>query len=223
VPGGVWAVVVAAGTGDRFGSLKQFAPLGARPAVAWSLAAARPVVDGVVLVVPASPAPDASPLEAREAADVVVPGGDTRADSVRCGLAAVPDDAEIVVVHDGARPLASAALFRSVVAAVRAGADGAVPALPVVDTVKRVDGDRVVGTVDRGDLVAVQTPQAFRAGALRRAHRGGDDATDDAGLVERGGGTVVVVPGEVRNVKLTTASDLEVAEHHLASILSGEG
>ncbi len=222
--GGVWAVVVAAGSGDRFGSPKQFAPLGDRPALEWSLAAARRSVDGVVLVVPADAVPSLQVAPApptADAADVVGAGGPTRAASVRCGLAVVPGDAEIVVVHDGARPLASPALFRAVVAAVRAGADGAVPGGPVVDTLKRVAEDRVVATVDRVGLVAVQTPQAFRADVLRQAHRGGDDASDDAGLVEQLGATVVIVPGEARNVKLTTVVDLHLAESHLASILAG--
>jgi 2-C-methyl-D-erythritol 4-phosphate cytidylyltransferase len=219
-------VVVAAGSGDRFGSPKQFALVGDRPAVTWSVAAARASVDGVVLVLPPAPSgrTPADPAGAsRHAADLVVAGGATRADSVRCGLAAVPDDADIVVVHDGARPLASPALFRAVIDAVRAGADAAVPGVAVVDTLKRVEGGRVRATVDRDGLVAVQTPQAFRADVLRRAHASGDDATDDARLLELLGATVVVVPGEVRNVKLTTAADLELAQSHLTVILAGGG
>lgn len=137
-----------------------------------------------------------------------VAGGTTRSDSVRAGLAAVAPEAVIVVVHDAARPLAPAALFTAVVAAVRDGADGAVPGLPVADTLKRVDGSRVVATVDRDGLVAVQTPQAFRAAALRAAYAAGGAATDDAALVEAAGGTVVVVPGDPSNLKLTTPEDL---------------
>ncbi len=107
-------------------------------------------------------------------------------------------------MHDAARPARDALdLFDAVIAAVRAGADAAVPALPVADTLKRVDGTRVVETVDRTDLVAVQTPQAFRAAALRAAHATAADATDDAALVEAAGGTVVVVPGDSRNLKIT--------------------
>jgi len=128
------------------------------------------------------------------------------------GLDAVPDDTEVIVVHDGARPLASAALFRSVVDAVAGGASGAVPGVPLTDTVKRVDDDgAVVSTVPRHGLVTVQTPQAFRADVLRRAHATGDDATDDAGLVEAQGATVRVVPGDPRNVKVTTPADLDTA------------
>ena len=199
-------MVVAGGTGDRFGGPKQFARLGGRPVVAWALDAARPAVDGIVLVVPAG----------REAelvgagADAVVPGGASRAASVRAGLAAVPADASVVVVHDGARPLASTGLFRAVIDAVRAGADAAVPGLAVTDTVKEVAGATVVRSLDRQGLVAVQTPQAFRAETLRAAHGAGGEATDDATLVEQAGGTVRVVPGEVRNVKVTTPSDLEL-------------
>jgi 2-C-methyl-D-erythritol 4-phosphate cytidylyltransferase len=126
-------------------------------------------------------------------------------------LHAVPDAAEIVVVHDAARPLASATLFGRVVEAVRAGADAAVPALAVSDTIKRVEGDVVVETLDRAVLVGVQTPQAFRASVLREAHASGAEATDDAAVVEAIGGKVVTVEGERRNVKLTTPEDLLVA------------
>jgi 2-C-methyl-D-erythritol 4-phosphate cytidylyltransferase len=131
---------------------------------------------------------------------------------VRAGLALVPPDTEIVVVHDAARPLASARLFERVVRAVAGGADGAVPGIAVSDTLKRVDGDRVVETVSRDDLVGVQTPQAFRAAALRAAHSVGAVDTDDAALVEANGGKVVIVEGERRNLKLTLAADLALAE-----------
>jgi 2-C-methyl-D-erythritol 4-phosphate cytidylyltransferase len=203
-----WTVVVAGGSGERFGAPKQFAMAGGRPLVELAIDAARAASDGVVLVVPAGSGHE----DRLHGADVVVTGGDTRAASVRAGLAAVPADAEIVVVHDGARPLASAALFRSVVAQVVSGADAVVPALAVTDTLKvEVDGT-VASTVDRKSLVAVQTPQAFRAEVLRKAHAGGADATDDAALVEAMGATVRVVPGEPRNVKVTTPADLEVVQ-----------
>ncbi len=203
----VWAVVVAGGGGSRFGAPKQFAMLAGRPLVQWAVDAARPAVDGVVLVLPAEHLG-----RAVTGADAVVAGGDTRAASVRAGLAAVPGDAEVVAVHDGARPLASAALFAAVIAAVRAGADGAVPGLAVADTLKRTDGDRVVATVDRAGLVAVQTPQAFAAAVLRAAHAGEPDATDDAAVLEANGATVRVVPGDPRNIKVTTPADLEVVQ-----------
>jgi len=201
----VWVVVVAAGAGERFGTQKQYEMLGDRRVLDWALAAARVVADGVVLVVP----PDRA--AAHEAADAVVAGADTRAGSVRAGLAAVPDEAEVVVVHDAARPLASVALFEAVVDAVRRGADAAVPGVAMADTVKAVDGVTVTETLDRSRLVAVQTPQAFAAGALRRAHAGNGEGTDDAALVEAVGGRVVVVPGEAANAKITTQYDLLVA------------
>jgi 2-C-methyl-D-erythritol 4-phosphate cytidylyltransferase len=208
----VWAVVVAGGSGQRFGRLKQFALLGHRPVVEWAVAACRPSASGVVLVVPPGCA------DGRDhGADVVVEGGASRAESVRCGLSAVPEDAEVIVVHDAARPLASHALFGAVIDAVTAGgAGGAIPALPVSDTIKVVDGaQNVTATLDRTTLVAVQTPQAFAAALLRRAHAGGTEATDDAALVEALGATVRVVPGDPRNLKITTPADLGTAEHLL--------
>jgi len=206
----VWVVVVAAGHGSRFGGLKQFAEIGGRSLVDWSVDTARSVADGIVLVVPADIAGAGRP--AADGVDVVVAGGTTRAGSVRAGLDAVPADAEVIVVHDGARPLATPALFRSVVDAVAGGAAGAVPGVALTDTIKRVDDDgAVVSTVPRQGLVTVQTPQAFRADVLRRAHGAGDDATDDAGLVEALGATVRVVPGDPRNVKVTTPADLDTA------------
>ncbi len=201
----VWAVIVAAGFGERFGGPKQFAELGGARLVDHAIDTASSSCDAVVLVVP-----DASDWQGADV-DALVDGGSTRAESVRAGLAAVPRSAEIVVVHDAARPLATAALFEAVVDAVVGGADGAVPGLAVTDTLKRVDEVRVTATVDRVGLVAVQTPQAFRAEILRSAHLTGSDATDDAGLVEALGGTVVVVPGDPRNLKVTGPADLMIA------------
>jgi 2-C-methyl-D-erythritol 4-phosphate cytidylyltransferase len=207
----VWAVVVAGGSGQRFGQLKQFALLAERPVVEWAVAACRPSAAGVVLVVPRGT--DAAPAHG---ADVVVEGGLTRAQSVRLGLAAVPDEAEVIIVHDAARPLASDALFRAVIDAVAAGAGCAIPGVPVSDTIKVVDGTQTVtATLDRASLVAVQTPQAFGAALLRRAHAEGGEATDDAALVEALGATVRVVPGDPRNLKITTLADLGTAEHLL--------
>jgi 2-C-methyl-D-erythritol 4-phosphate cytidylyltransferase len=203
----VWTIVVAAGAGSRFGGPKQFAELGHRRVIDWATEAAGAVSDGVVVVVPVG-----------QAGPNAVEGGVTRADSVRCGLAAVPADAAIVVVHDAARPFAGADLFDAVVAAVRAGADGAIPAVSVTDTIKEVDGDGVVvATPDRARLVAVQTPQAFRADVLRRAHAGGAEGTDDAALVEVAGGRVVTVPGDPANRKITDPADLEWARQRVAS------
>ena len=137
----------------------------------------------------------------------VVAGGDTRSASVRAGLAAIAPDTDIVVVHDAARPLASPELFELVIDAVRAGADAAVPALPVADTLKRVDGDRVVETVDRTRWSRCRHRRRSALGAARE-HERGDDATDDAALVEAAGGTVVIVAGDPRNLKVTTVADL---------------
>jgi 2-C-methyl-D-erythritol 4-phosphate cytidylyltransferase len=201
--GAVWVIVVAAGEGRRFGAAKQYAPLAGRRVLDWSLDAARTVADGVVLVVPPDRAGDAEPQ-----ADAVAAGAATRSGSVRAGLDRVPAGAEVVVVHDGARPLAGPDLFGAVVDAVRAGADAAVPGVPVSDTLRSRGG----GVVDRHGVVAVQTPQAFRAAALRAAHAGGAEATDDASLVEAGGGKVVVVDGSPANLKITDPADLVVAE-----------
>jgi 2-C-methyl-D-erythritol 4-phosphate cytidylyltransferase len=196
----VWTIVVAAGSGSRFGGPKQLELLGDRRVMDWSLEAARTASDGVVLVV----------AEGCDEPGAVI-GGATRSDSVRAGLAAVPADVDTIVVHDAARPLARRELFAAVIAAIESGADAALPALAVADTVKRVDGDRVTETIDRTDLVAAQTPQAFRASVLRRAHADLPQATDDGAVVEAMGGKVVVVPGDPRNLKITTPDDLVVA------------
>lgn len=206
--GAVWTVVVAGGQGTRFGSAKQYVELAGRRVLDWSVDAAREVSDGVVVVVPADRLGD--PIAG---ADAVVAGGETRASSVRCGLEAVPAEADVVLVHDAARPAATPALFRTVVDAVRAGADAVVPGVALADTLRRLDG----GTVDRDELVAVQTPQGFRADVLRAAHAGGGEATDDAGLVEAWGAVVVVVAGEQANRKLTDPADAPALEAALVA------
>jgi 2-C-methyl-D-erythritol 4-phosphate cytidylyltransferase len=223
----VWAIVVAGGVGRRFGGLKQLLPLAGAPVAYWSIRAARTVADGVVLVVPSGsctgpvdgmPAPGATG-DAAFGATSVVAGGATRAESVRAGLAVVPEDVGIIVIHDAARPLASPGLFASVVEAVRSGdVAGVVPVVPVFDTLKQVEGGRVVATVDRDLLAAVQTPQAFAADALRAAHQGGGEATDDAGLLEAAGLAVGTVEGDPRNLKLTLPGDLVLAEALLAGV-----
>lgn len=201
----VWTIVVAAGVGARFGGPKQLMPLGDGRVLDYAIAAAAETSDGVVVVVP--PGADWEVGAIR-----TVEGGATRSASVRCGLAAVPAECDIVVVHDAARPLAGAALFRSVIDAVRQGADGAVPGATIADTVKRVDGDRVVATESRDTLVTVQTPQAFRALVLREAHAHDREGTDDAAVVEAIGGRVVVVAGPRDNLKITEPEDLARAE-----------
>jgi 2-C-methyl-D-erythritol 4-phosphate cytidylyltransferase len=214
----VWSIVVAGGLGRRFGEQKQFSSLGGRSVLSWAVDACRTLSDGVVLVVPAGAAADHS------AADTVVMGGATRADSVRCGLEAVPADADVIVVHDAARPLAPPALFAAVVEALHEeGVVGAVPGLAPSDTIKVVDRSMsVTTTLDRTSLVAVQTPQAFQATALRQAHARAQNspdtvATDDAMLVEASGGRVRVVPGHPGNIKITTPDDLATAERLLAA------
>ncbi len=227
--------MVAGGAGRRFGEPKQFVQLAGQPVAAWSVAAARAVADGVVLVVPGpgrdGPGPGPG-TEIESITDLGVPdthanrvvrGGATRAESVRAGLAAVPDDADIIVVHDAVRPLATPALFSAVVDAVRVdGVDGVVPVLPVTDTLKRAAGGTVSATVDRDGLVSVQTPQAFVATILRSAHASGAEATDDASLVENIGATVGTVAGEPHNLKLTRPEDLVLAEALMRALAGTE-
>lgn len=209
--GHVWSIVVGAGSGARFGGMKQYETLGDTRVIDRSVSVARAVSDGVVVVVPAGDVE-------REGG---IAGGASRSESVRNGLAQVPADADIVCVHDAARPFASTDLFEQVIAAVRNGADAAIPAVPVTDTIKIVASDgsgTVESTPDRSTLVAVQTPQAFAAVALRKAHElddGTSTATDDAMLVERAGGVVVVVDGESSNRKITTQDDLEWARREV--------
>jgi 2-C-methyl-D-erythritol 4-phosphate cytidylyltransferase len=208
----VWTVVVGGGSGRRFGSAKQYESLGPERIIDRSRRIAAAVGDGVVVVVPAGDV----------AAEGGVAGGATRSASVRAGLAAVPDTAEIICVHDAARPLATVDVYERVIGAVRDGADGAVPGVPVTDTVKIVDAAGVVVTTPTRDrLRAVQTPQAFRADVLRAAHRRGGDGTDDAELVERMGGRVVVVDGDVTNRKITHPDDLTWARSVVAEAVDG--
>jgi 2-C-methyl-D-erythritol 4-phosphate cytidylyltransferase len=202
-----WAIVVAAGSGLRFGQPKQHAELAGRPVMDWAIDGARAACRGVVVVT----RPVDVDKRAIPGVDFVVAGGETRSASVRAGLAAVPPQAEVIVVHDAARPLATAEVWQDVMDAVAGGADAAVPAVAVTETIKRVQDGIVIETLDRHQLVLVQTPQAFRAGALRAAHAGASDATDDAALVESTGGRVVIVPGDPRNLKITEPADLVVA------------
>ncbi len=195
----VWTIVVAGGAGSRMGRPKQYEQVGSRRVIDHAAETARAVSDGVIVVVPAADA----------AAEGGVAGGATRSESVRAGLAAVPPTATIICVHDAARPFASTELFTAVIAAISGGADAAIPGIAVTDTIKRIDDDGiVVETPPRSALVAVQTPQAFRASVLRAAHASGRDATDDAALVELCGGRVVVVAGDQNNRKITHPDDL---------------
>ena len=220
----VWTVLVAAGAGRRFGAPKQFQPLARRRVIDWAFEAAAASSHGVVVVVAADQVdalregPDALTAGDSGATIIVTAGGATRSGSVRAGIAATPDDADVIIVHDAARPLAGSALFAAVTAAVIEGADGAVPTVAVTDTIRHTDGD----PLDRSRLRAVQTPQAFRADLLRRAHAAGGEATDDATIVEATGGKVQLVEGEPDNLKITTPGDLHVAETLLAARSPGE-
>jgi len=210
---------VAAGSGERLGASrpKAFVVLAGRPMLEWSLDAIRASgIERVVVALPEGCEAPAGCIGAR--------GGATRSASVSSALRAA-GEAEIVVVHDAARPLVTPELFDATLRALD-GADAAVAAAPVTDTVKEAGPDhRVTGTLDRARLWAIQTPQAFRAAALRTALDVGDDvlaaATDDAWLVERAGGRVVVVPASPANFKVTTPHDLKVAELLLTSPPSG--
>ena len=212
----VWAILVAAGRGERLGSdqPKAFVKLGELPLLAEPLRRLDDSewVDAVVVVAPAGWEEPAILLAEELGCAKVracVAGGQTRAASVRAGLAEVPDDAAAVLVHDAARPLLSDDVIGRVLAGLAEGWDGVVPGLPISDTVKRVASDGgVEETVSRDGLWTVQTPQAFLVDSLRRAVASGADATDCAGLVEAGGGRVKVVPGDPLLLKVTTADDL---------------
>ncbi len=211
----IWTVVVAAGAGTRFGARKQFLDLRGERVVDRSVRIASTHSSGVVVVLPADAVDgrvvtgfeSGATLQASATEVRVVAGAESRSASVRNGLAEVPADAEIILIHDGARPLAEDGIYQRVISAVADGADAAVPVVALTDTIR----DRRSGVVDRSSLVAVQTPQAFRAPAIRRAHAGGSDATDDATLVEADGGRVVLVEGHPDNMKITDPSDLAVA------------
>ena len=218
-----WALLAAAGAGERLGRErpKAFANLSGRPLLATSLERldGSEWIDAIVVAAPSGwEEPVVLLAEELAASKVVaaVPGGSTRAESVRAALAEVSEEAVAVLVHDAARPLVSDDVIGRVLAPLAEGADGVVPALPVTDTVKRVRGRVVEETLPRGELVAVQTPQAFPADVLRRAFAGDlSDATDCASLVEAAGGRVVVVEGDPRLLKVTSRADLELVESWL--------
>jgi len=220
------AVVVAAGSGSRIGSdgPKTLLAIGGRPMVVVAVegALACPSIAAVVAVAPPGHEERIRQALTRVAGSVaVVTGGETRQRSVAAGLSAVEADAHVVVVHDAARPFASPQLFAAVVDAVLGGADAAVPVLGLVDTVKRVRGDSIVGTEPRDELALAQTPQACRIELLRdglaKAQGSGLEFTDDAGLLEWLGASVRTVAGEPGNFKITTALDLARADAILGS------
>ena len=202
---GVWCVVVAGGAGRRFGSPKQFEDLAGMRVIDRAVATAAGCCEGVVVVLPERFI--GSPDGVVPGADTVVAGGASRSESARLGIEAVPDGAEVILVHDGARPLAPPALFGRVVEAVRGGAEAVVPVVPVRDTIRSTDSQ----VVDRESLRAVQTPQGFAAATLRAAVATGAEATDDAALVAAGGTPVTMVEGDPSNLKVTEPVDLEFA------------
>jgi 2-C-methyl-D-erythritol 4-phosphate cytidylyltransferase len=229
LPVKVTAIVAGAGRGERIGGKegKQFLPLAGVPVLARSLAniAAVPEIDEIVLVVNADDIERASseiiPAYGSGKKIRIVEGGERRQESVLRALRALSSHVEIVIVHDGARPLATPALFnRTIKALGDCDCDGIIAAVPVVETVKEVEGGWVIKTPDRQRLWAVQTPQCFRAPALidahERAFREGVWVTDDAALLERYRYRVRVVEGEMTNLKITYASDLTLAEALLA-------
>jgi 2-C-methyl-D-erythritol 4-phosphate cytidylyltransferase len=214
-------IVVGAGRGERFGGSvpKALLDLGGRPLVAHAVRALQRAGVGPIAVA-APPGAEASVAEGVDGLGVeVVTGGETRQESVAAALAVLPTHARWVLVHDAARALAPVELVTSVLAALRGGARAVVPGLAVVDTIKTVEAGRVTGTVDRGRLVAVQTPQGFELDLLRSAHRRArtGSVTDDAGLMELMGVEVQVVAGSPRALKITQPLDLTVAETLLAA------
>ena len=213
---GIFAIVVGAGSGERFGRLKQLDLLCGKSVLMHSLATAADSCDAVAVVVPDALVEQIELGRAEFSGKEIfaTSGGSTRAESVRCGIKSLskqvsgwPEDS-IAVVHDAARPLASREIFQRVIAAVKDGADAAVPAIEVTDTIRHTE----VGPVDRSLLRAVQTPQAFKAEMLEAAHAQSPEATDDATLVEAIGGKVVLVEGSPDNIKITRPRDLAVAE-----------
>ncbi|WP_406040094.1 2-C-methyl-D-erythritol 4-phosphate cytidylyltransferase [Micromonospora sp. NBC_00898] len=221
--GDVAVLVPAAGAGVRLGpgAPKALRPLAGEPLLVHAVRriAAAPSVHTIVVAAPAADVESVRSMLAPVAPVTVVPGGAERQASVAAALSAVPAGPEIVLVHDAARALTPPELVEAVAEAVRAGHDAVIPVLPVVDTIKEVDaGERVLGTVDRSALRAVQTPQGFRRSVLTAAHAAaGDPLTDDAGLVEKQGVPVVCVPGSEHALKITRPFDLALAEHLLAA------
>lgn len=211
-----WAVLAAAGSGERLGAdrPKAFVRLGDQPLLAESLARldASDWIDAIIVAAPPGWEEPAILLAEELGCSKVsacVTGGATRTESVRLGVDEVPADAALILVHDAARPLLDDGVVERVVTALGDGWDGAVPALPIPDTVKRVEGERVAETLQRNELRTVQTPQGFVADVLRRALAIGSDWTDCAAAVEAAGGRVCVVPGDPRLVKVTDAADLD--------------
>lgn len=213
----MWAVVLAGGAARRFGDRpKQFERVGGVRMVDRTVASARRACAGVVLVLPAGHDWDGPPV------DALAVGGDHQSESLRAGLDRVPPAAQIVVVCDPAHPLASDALFVAVIDAVRRGADGAVPTVPILDVVQRVADGRVVATIPKHDLVITQAPQAFRASVLRAVHADRPRPVENSGLLVEHGHRVVAVPGEPTNLHVTTPDELALLDR-IAGLQPAEG
>ncbi len=217
----VSAIIVAAGRGKRFGSHKQFALLGGKPVLDWSLEKfiRHPEVDEIVLVLP-DEKKAAHYLRRSKKIIAVVRGGATRQDSVRRGVGALdPKKADIVLIHDGVRPLVSLALITRVLRKARTK-KAVVPVVPIEDTIKEVVAGQVIRTIERARLYRVQTPQGFSYSLLKKALGKADEegyvGTDEAALVERLGEKVSVVEGDIQNIKVTTREDLKILEAWLA-------
>jgi 2-C-methyl-D-erythritol 4-phosphate cytidylyltransferase len=217
----VWAILAAAGRGDRLGldRPKAFAPLNDRPLIAESLERldASEWIEGIVVAAPPQWEEPCILVAEEVAAGKVakaVTGGETRSESVQAALIEVLEEATVVVVHDAARPLVTDEVIERVITALGDGWDGAIPVLPLSDTIKRVDGDVVAETLDRSQLVAAQTPQAFVAPVLREAFSALQQtvtrSTDCASLVEASGGRVRAVEGDRRLIKVTEPADLDL-------------
>ena len=206
--GSVWGVVYAAGSGQRFGGYKQFERIGESRLVDRCLAALAPVCDHLVVVLPAS-------VDwTGQTVDAVVAGGATNPDSVRAGLAAVPADAAVIVLHSPSHPLASPMLARRVVEHLATGVDGACPVAPVHDALRRLDaGGDIVETVSKANIVSVQMPLAFRAHVLRDALALDTSDSDAQTIVERCGARIGTIDGESTNIHVTTPTELEMARH----------
>jgi 2-C-methyl-D-erythritol 4-phosphate cytidylyltransferase len=223
-PDGTIVILLAAGAGRRMGAAepKALLPIGGRPmlSVAAAGAAASPSVGGLVVAFPPGWEGRARAcVEDLEVSARFVEGGDSRQASVRAALAQVPEQVEVVAVHDAARPFATPELFARVIRAVARGADGAVPVLAMTDTVLRVRGDLVEGTEAREELALGQTPQAFRTSFLREAHAKAEAAgasfTDDASMLRWAGFDVRAIAGDPANVKITTLADLAHADRRM--------
>ena len=203
----VWTVIVAAGGSSRFGADKQKVKIGQKTVLECAVSTAGDVGPVVVVGKAEFVAEIEKTFSSNQSVEAVVAGGSTRTASVSAGLLAVPNTAEIILIHDGARPLATQVLFNRVIDAVNGGADAVVPGIEVNDSLRSVRGHEV----NRSEVVAVQTPQSFKASTLRTAYLNQDEFTDDASKVEATGVKVEIIEGESNNLKITHPVDLLVA------------